>query len=303
MKNPETLDEKNVQAVFQHAARLMAQGQSTHEIENDLKHCGLNHASAAAVVRKLSELSNKVDRESGQKNILFGALYCFGGIVLTVITFLTSGSAASYVVALGAVFFGAIQLSRGKDQARDLVGPGDSSSLMCDDRGSIASVSVRSSSAPLTLAAETALSKSTSVASAALIHVTTSHPAFSTMQVSCEPVIEIDGKASKGSWGSRVFLVSPGRHTLKAYHRWAFSNKAYASEVTVDVPEAAVVCLGWRTGGAIFSPGKWTQEGKELPLLLPTEDSATEQSRRCPSCGKTIKCSSEVCQHCGQATF
>lgn len=102
-------------------------------------------------------------------------------------TFLTAGSAGSYVIALGAVVFGAIQVSRGKDQARDL----------------------RSSSAPLTLAAETALSEATSVASAALIRVKTSYPAFSTMQAACEPVIEIDGKASKGPWGTRSFLVSP----------------------------------------------------------------------------------------------
>jgi hypothetical protein len=53
--------------------------------------------------------------EAGSRNMIFGALWCFGGIVVTALT-LSAASATGggmYVVAWGAILFGVAQFFRG----------------------------------------------------------------------------------------------------------------------------------------------------------------------------------------------
>ncbi len=45
--------------------------------------------------------------------MVFGALWCIGGIVVTVVTYSAAASGGTYVVAWGAIVFGAIQFFRG----------------------------------------------------------------------------------------------------------------------------------------------------------------------------------------------
>jgi len=52
----------------------------------------------------------------GQRNMLYGALWCTGGIIITLVTYgmASSGSGGgTYVIAWGAVLFGAIQFFKG----------------------------------------------------------------------------------------------------------------------------------------------------------------------------------------------
>jgi hypothetical protein len=92
----------------------------------------------------------------------------------------------------------------------------------------------------------------------ATIEVTTSHMAGSAAQDLVNPTIEIDGEPRPGRWGVNSLSVSPGQHTLKAYHKWLVFREAYASSTTVDVAEGQTVRLGWRTGAAAFRPGVWS---------------------------------------------
>jgi hypothetical protein len=92
----------------------------------------------------------------------------------------------------------------------------------------------------------------------ATIEVTTSHIAGSAGQDLVNPIIEIDGEPHQGVWGTNALEVSPGQHTLKAYHKWLVFREAYASSTTVEVAEGQTVRLGWRTGAAAFKPGVWS---------------------------------------------
>lgn len=92
----------------------------------------------------------------------------------------------------------------------------------------------------------------------ATIEVTASHLPGSAGQDLVNPTIEVDGEPRRGNWGVNTLAVSPGQHTLKAYHKWLVFPQAYASSITVDVAEGQTVRLGWRTGAAAFRPGKWS---------------------------------------------
>lgn len=93
----------------------------------------------------------------------------------------------------------------------------------------------------------------------ATIEVTASHMAASAAQDLVHPIIEVDGQPQQGDWGVNTLSVSPGQHTLKAYHRWLIFREAYASTTTVDVADGQTVRLGWHTGAAAMRPGKWSQ--------------------------------------------
>jgi hypothetical protein len=92
----------------------------------------------------------------------------------------------------------------------------------------------------------------------ATIEITISHMPGSVAQEAVNPTIEVDGEPRQGAWGVNVLAVSPGRHTLKAYHRWLLFKEAYASSTTVDVAEGQTLRLEWHTGAAAFRPAVWS---------------------------------------------
>jgi hypothetical protein len=92
----------------------------------------------------------------------------------------------------------------------------------------------------------------------ATLEVTASHLPGSVAQDLVHPIIEVDGEPHESSWGLNTLVVSPGHHTLKAYHRWLVIREAYASSTTVDVAEGETVRLGWYAGAAAIRPGVWS---------------------------------------------
>jgi len=92
----------------------------------------------------------------------------------------------------------------------------------------------------------------------ATIEVTTSHMKSSPASELFHPIIEVDGEAHEGTWGFNTLDVSPGEHTLKAYHRWFVLPHAYASRTTVSVDEGQTVRLEWHTGAVTIRPGEWS---------------------------------------------
>lgn len=67
------------------------------------------YISGRTPLRALAEKSKAL----GRKNIISGALWCIGGIVVTVITYNAASGGGSYVVAWGAILFGFVQLIQG----------------------------------------------------------------------------------------------------------------------------------------------------------------------------------------------
>jgi hypothetical protein len=92
----------------------------------------------------------------------------------------------------------------------------------------------------------------------ATLEIMVSHMPGSVAQEAVNPIIEVDGEPRQGIWGLNTLTVSPGHHTLKAYHKWLLFREAYASSTTVDVAEGQTVRLGWHTGAAAFKPAVWS---------------------------------------------
>jgi len=115
---PEQSTEELVQAIYHFAAEQLHNGVAPHNVEKLLIEKGLDAEAAGTVVENLRKARSEALREAGKKNMLYGALWCVGGIVVTVVTYQAAagGGGGSYVVAWGAILFGAIQFFRGAFQ-------------------------------------------------------------------------------------------------------------------------------------------------------------------------------------------
>ena len=120
MSKKEKETEQAVQAVFAHAAQLLAAGETPERVEGRLVEMGLDRKAARTVVDRLVEVRGEARKEAARKNMLYGGLWCVGGLVVTGMTYSAASSGGGYVVAWGAIIFGAIQFFRGVAQS-----PGD----------------------------------------------------------------------------------------------------------------------------------------------------------------------------------
>ena len=113
MSVQEPTEQEIVDAVYGFAAEQMKNGVPPQQIKSLLVERGLDQDSAAVVVSNLSEMRAKAVREAGNSDMLYGALWCIGGIVVTVATMSAASGGGTYVVAWGAIVFGGIQFFRG----------------------------------------------------------------------------------------------------------------------------------------------------------------------------------------------
>ncbi|MDP6634437.1 MAG: hypothetical protein QGG42_06040 [Phycisphaerae bacterium] len=113
MSEQELSEEQIVDAVYTYAAEQMKKGVSDRRVESMLVEEGLDQEAAAVVVANLSRMRAEAVGEAGRRNMLYGALWCIGGIVVTAATYSAASGGGTYVVAWGAIVFGAIQFFRG----------------------------------------------------------------------------------------------------------------------------------------------------------------------------------------------
>lgn len=117
-------EEQIVQAIYALASEQIKSGSSEQEVQSMLVGKGLDQKSAATVIYNLTQARIRAEaiHEVGRKSIFYGALWFIGGIVVTVVTYITaiSGSGGgTYFVTWGAVLYGAIQFIRGLMQLRE----------------------------------------------------------------------------------------------------------------------------------------------------------------------------------------
>lgn len=105
--------EQTVHAIYHHAASLVREGKSKTQVRQDLVSRGLGEPNADLVTSKVFELRARARREAGGSAMLQGALWCVGGLTVTGITIAMASGGGIYVVAYGAIFFGAIQFLKG----------------------------------------------------------------------------------------------------------------------------------------------------------------------------------------------
>lgn len=104
-----------VEQIYVYASDLIIrQNRPDYEVVHLLKDKGLNEPNAQMIVDKIVNQVNDARRSKAKKDILYGALWCVGGIIITVGTYsAASNGGGSYVITWGAILFGGIQLFKG----------------------------------------------------------------------------------------------------------------------------------------------------------------------------------------------
>ena len=119
MSDAQPSQEEVVQAIYAFAAEKMMNGEADAKIRESLAEKGLDQDAAAAVVRNLKQMRSKASAAAGRQNMIYGALWCVGGLIVTAVTYNAAAATGGgkYVVAWGAIVFGAIQFFRGLIQS------------------------------------------------------------------------------------------------------------------------------------------------------------------------------------------
>lgn len=98
--------EEVMNQILEHAAELMVKDKKgSDEVKNILVEEGLDKEIATTVVKSLEVQIKEAKKSRAQKDMLYGALWCVGGIIATV--------AGIGFIFWGAILFGGIQFFRG----------------------------------------------------------------------------------------------------------------------------------------------------------------------------------------------
>lgn len=106
-------EEQHIKAVYAFAAEQLRSGVYPRDVQLMLIEKGLDHESARTVVSNLTRLRSEAIRKEAYKNMGYGALWCIGGIVVTLGTYSAASGGGRFMVAWGAILFGGIQFFRG----------------------------------------------------------------------------------------------------------------------------------------------------------------------------------------------
>lgn len=106
MENQNREQQEVVNQIYEFAANLMVDKKySTSETVDALVEKGLDEESASIVVANLNKQIKEAKNDRANKNMLYGALWCVGGIIATLANF--------GFIFWGAIVFGAIQFFMG----------------------------------------------------------------------------------------------------------------------------------------------------------------------------------------------
>jgi ornithine cyclodeaminase/alanine dehydrogenase-like protein (mu-crystallin family) len=106
MESNQPTTQEAANQVYNYAANLMVnQKKETYEVRDLLIAKGLDEKTATTIVDNLEQQISDAKKSRAKKDMLYGALWCVGGTVLTV--------AHIGFIFWGAIIFGAIQFFRG----------------------------------------------------------------------------------------------------------------------------------------------------------------------------------------------
>jgi len=110
MENNTVSPQETVNQLYQHAADLLIhQKRASDDVVQSLRDRGLDEESANIVVNNLQSQISSAKKERANKDMLYGALWCVGGIAAT--------AANIGFIFWGAIVFGAIQFFKGVVEA------------------------------------------------------------------------------------------------------------------------------------------------------------------------------------------
>jgi hypothetical protein len=101
------------EAVFLQIAMLLKNKTPKPAIISTLVQQGMDPRSATAAVEQMEIAIRLKKRNDGLKNMLYGALWCIGGIVVSALSYESASGGGTYYAFYGAVIIGAIQFLGG----------------------------------------------------------------------------------------------------------------------------------------------------------------------------------------------
>lgn len=115
MENNLNQQQATADQMYSYAANLMVNGnKNSYEVKMILIEKGINENDAAYIVNQLQDQIEDARQQKAKKDMLYGALWCVGGILVTAFTYsAASNGGGRYFVAWGAILFGGIQFVRG----------------------------------------------------------------------------------------------------------------------------------------------------------------------------------------------
>ena len=101
-----------INSVWNYAFEEKNEGTSSEEIQKGLMERGLDEQHAALIIKTLESKATEI-LDAHNTDMLRGALTCFFGLVITVWTYTSALHGGTYLVAWGAIIFGAIRFFKG----------------------------------------------------------------------------------------------------------------------------------------------------------------------------------------------
>jgi len=93
--------------------QIIHQHRTSEDVADMLVQKGMERNAAYNVVDSIYEQINDAKRQRAKKDMLYGGLWFFGGLIVTIVTYSSASGGGRYVVAWGAIIFGGIQFFRG----------------------------------------------------------------------------------------------------------------------------------------------------------------------------------------------
>ncbi|MFC0515122.1 hypothetical protein ACFFGT_12965 [Mucilaginibacter angelicae] len=104
-ENTQNAQSVDINEMYQYATNLFIGGKNTYEVKTALLERGLDEGNADYIVEQLDLQINEARKARAKKDMLYGALWCAGGLILTL--------AHIGFIFWGAIVFGGIQFFRG----------------------------------------------------------------------------------------------------------------------------------------------------------------------------------------------
>jgi hypothetical protein len=106
MENNQIDNQEAANKVYAYAANLLInEKKDSYEVKNMLVEKGLDAQSADTILNNLENEISKAKKDRANKDMIYGALWCVGGIILT--------AAHIGFIFWGAILFGGIQFIKG----------------------------------------------------------------------------------------------------------------------------------------------------------------------------------------------
>jgi hypothetical protein len=109
------ISEEELRELYLRAAEMIVDRTPVRDVTDWLVGQGVDPSHAQKVVAKMYEGNAEESRAQGQKNIVYGALWFFGGLVITLGSYTLASNAGGgvYLVTTGALAVGGAQLLLG----------------------------------------------------------------------------------------------------------------------------------------------------------------------------------------------